>query len=155
MIWVLDTSILVSAQVVRHPHHVRAVQWLERSKAGKVTLAVCAHALAETFSVLSRMRAEPRMTPSQAEILIQREVVDQYQVLPVGLNESRKAIALTVAKGRSGGAVHDALHVVTAQLAGADRVWTFNLRDFIPLWDAEHVQAPPDSIDYPLGKEWL
>jgi predicted nucleic acid-binding protein len=141
-VWALDTSVLVAALLRRHPAHDRCQAVLRRADAEGVTLAICAHAVAETFSVLCRLPLSPPLAPSDAETLIEREIVARCRILPVHAELSRQAVRACVAIGRGGGLVHDALHVVCARQAGASLLWTLNARDFTPLWDATHVQAP-------------
>jgi len=143
MIWSLDTSVLVASLVKPHPRHADALLLLRRAEGEKIELAICAHALAETFSVLTRLPLEPKIRPADAEILVQREVADRCRVVPVDGELERLAIAAVVAAGLQGGAVHDALHAVAARRAKADRLWTLNRKHFIPFWDRLHVPEVP------------
>lgn len=141
-LWALDTSVLVASLLRRHPAHDRCQNVLRRAEAEDFTLVICAHAVAETFSVLCRMPLAPPLSPSAAETLIEREVVARCRILPVDGELERQAVRACVAIGRGGGLVHDALHVVCARQAGAAALWTLNQRDFVPLWDAAHVRTP-------------
>ncbi len=142
MIWGIDTSVLVAALVAPHPRHRDCRTLLERCERGEASGTICAHALAETFSVLTRLPLRPAIRPADAELLVSREVAARLQVVAVDGTAQLEAIRAVTAAGRSGGAVHDALHVVCLRRAGAGRIWTLNRADFIPFWDEAHVAEP-------------
>ena len=142
MIWGFDTSVLVAALVAPHPRHRDCRALLERSERGEAAGTICAHALAETFSVLTRLPLRPAIRPADAELLVGREVAARLQVVPVDGAAQLEAIRAVTAAGRSGGAVHDALHVVCLRRAGVERIWTLNRSDFIPFWDEAHITEP-------------
>ena len=52
----VDTSYIIAAVCVWHKHHVEAAAEIERRLEGKEHLATAAHALAEAYAVLTRMR---------------------------------------------------------------------------------------------------
>lgn len=142
MIWGFDTSVLVAALVAPHPRHRDCRALLERSEHGEASGTICALALAETFSVLTRLPLRPAIRPADAELLVGREVAARLQVVAVDSAAQLEAIRAVTAAGRSGGAVHDALHVVCLRRAGVERIWTLNRGDFIPFWDEAHVNEP-------------
>jgi predicted nucleic acid-binding protein len=142
VIWGFDTSVLVAALVAPHPRHRDCRALLERSERGEATGTICAHALAETFSVLTRLPLRPVIRPADAELLVGREVAARLQVVPVDSAAQLEAIRAVTAAGRSGGAVHDALHVVCLRRAGVERIWTLNRSDFLPFWDEAHITEP-------------
>ena len=65
----LDTSVLVSAHLPMHPHYRDASRWLSAATQGGFELVVSAHSLAETYSVLTRLPATPRITPAAWRLL--------------------------------------------------------------------------------------
>ncbi|WP_318729768.1 PIN domain-containing protein [Roseofilum sp. Guam] len=65
-----DTSILVSAFVVSHPHHQSCADWLDQAKVGEIDGFVATHTLAETYSVLTRLPLRPRISAHLAQQLI-------------------------------------------------------------------------------------
>ncbi len=143
MIWGFDTSVLVAALVVPHPRHRACRALLERCERDGITGTICAHALAETFSVLTRLPLRPAIRAADAELLVGRELAARLQVVAVDEACQLEAIrAVAAAAGRSGGAVHDALHVVCLRRAGAACIWTLNRKDFIPFWDEPHITEP-------------
>ena len=51
----IDTSVLVAAAVAVHPQHQRATSIFDAVRAGSTTGCACQHALAETYSVLTKL----------------------------------------------------------------------------------------------------
>ncbi len=113
--------------------------------AGSLTGVVSAHALAELFSVLTRMPVNPPITPPQAARMIERLrpfflVVAEDEGVVVAATDRCSAV------GAASGAVFDAIHVLTAEVAGVDALLTFNERHFRRLATAStpRLVVPPD-----------
>lgn len=51
----IDTSVLVAWTVAKHPFHARATPWFDAIYRGEFDAMVCAHALAELYSVLTKI----------------------------------------------------------------------------------------------------
>lgn len=104
-----DTSVLVAALATWHAHHATA-----RDAVHDVT-AIPAHVLLETYSVLTRLPADQRLTPSVAAAA--------NEALPweaVALPPDRQAAIIPQLgdAGIAGGSVYDAQIALTAQLHG-------------------------------------
>jgi predicted nucleic acid-binding protein len=54
----IDTSVLVADALTVHPFHARAWPWIEAVEHEELEGTVCVHALAELYSVLTRLRQE-------------------------------------------------------------------------------------------------
>ena len=65
-----DTSVLVAAFVEDHPNHERAVWWLTTRR--KLTRIAHWHAYAETWSVLTALPIEPRVSGDVAASVLER-----------------------------------------------------------------------------------
>jgi len=101
-----DTSIVVPALLAWHDGHARAAAAL------KGVRCLPAHALAESFSVLSRLPAPNGLRPSQAQILLDRAFPDE----PLTLSPSgHYGVILRLAKAEvGGGRAYDAIIGATA-----------------------------------------
>jgi predicted nucleic acid-binding protein len=124
-----DTSVIVPAVISAHPRHTFAFPWLDQAAQGCIEGVASWHALAETWSVLTRIRFGTTLSGESARLVIERieSVMTPYVS---GGDEYREAIARCARLGLSSGAVFDALHLVCAEKAEADLLVTFNLRDF-------------------------
>jgi predicted nucleic acid-binding protein len=101
----------VALLVQTHRAHGEVVRWWNGRE-----IALCGHALAETYSVLTRLPGDLRLEPADAARLL-RERFAQPLVLRA---ESTKALVETLSGlGISGGAVYDGLVALTALEHGA------------------------------------
>jgi predicted nucleic acid-binding protein len=107
----LDTSVAIPLLVATHREHAAVVRWCDSRD-----MALSGHAVAETYSVLTRLPGDLRVAPEDAARLL-RERFSAPLVL------SRKAAAkLPDTLGAleiSGGAVYDALVALAAVEHGA------------------------------------
>ena len=108
----LDTSVAIPLLVQTHRAHGAVVAWW-----GGREIALSGHALAETYSVLTRLPGDLRVVPADAARLL---AVRFARPLVLGLED---AVGLPGVLGRlevAGGAVYDALVALAAVEHGAD-----------------------------------
>jgi predicted nucleic acid-binding protein len=126
----LDTSVLIAAMVEAHPHHVRALPWLQRAKHKEITAVITCHSLAESYSILTTLPVHPHISPSVAWRLIQENILDVFTFLPLTGEDYRAVLEHLSMTGIIGGATYDALIAHTASKAKVDQLVTLNARDF-------------------------
>lgn len=97
----VDTSVAIPLLVQRHAAHEEVVRWWEGRP-----LALSGHALAETYSVLTRLPGDLRVAPTDAARLLEERFG-----LPLTLQDPpAEAIPGRLAElGIAGGATYDAL----------------------------------------------
>lgn len=143
-----DTSVLVAALHSGHEWHARARHWIEAVSRKEIDGLITTHALAETWATLSRLPLRPRVQPRQAADLVE-QLHRVFAVISLDPSHYRAAIERCVNQGVSSGAVFDALHLMAAEREGAERLLTFNARDFDRLALASspriHVPTGPDE----------
>ncbi len=110
MLWLADTSVAVPALLASHLAHVQVRDQL----AGRV-LGLTAHAALETYSVLTRLPGDARLSLDDAATLI-AERFDS--IIAFAADQAGLLIRTLSHKGIGGGAVYDALIGLTAQQAG-------------------------------------
>ena len=110
MLYAVDSSVAVPLLVRTHPDHQRILRW----RRGK-QLTLAGHAVAETYSVLTRLPGHARLTPDDAVAAIDRAfphrhgfATKSWTQLPTTLSRS----------GVFGGAVYDALVGLAAKEHG-------------------------------------
>jgi predicted nucleic acid-binding protein len=108
----LDTSVAVPLLVATHSAHAAVVRWW----AGR-RIALCGHAVAETYSVLTRLPGDVRLTPVDAARLLQDRFVPP---LLLGARATRRLPVVLSRWEIAGGAVYDALVALAAVEHGAD-----------------------------------
>jgi predicted nucleic acid-binding protein len=126
----LDTSVLVAAVVEAHPMHSVALPWLQRAKTRSDAGLVSAHSIAELYAVLTTLPLRPRISPNVAVQVIERDVFDILEVIPLSADDYRAVIKSLSEMGIAGGVTYDALVVHAAAKAGAEQIVTLNQADF-------------------------
>lgn len=106
----VDTSVAVPLLVRSHRHHAAVVRWW-----GGQQVALSGHALAETYSVLTRLPGDARLAPADAARLLAARFSP-----PLVLSGShwRKLPSTLSSLGIAGGAVYDALVALAAKHHG-------------------------------------
>lgn len=121
----LDTSVIVASLDSNETGHVACDRLL--ASGGHKAYA---HAMAETFSILSGGRQSRRLRPALVAKLIEDSVLPYVELVHLTGNETMKAIADSERRGVRGGAIYDLLHLVAARKAGVDALVTLDVRDF-------------------------
>jgi len=135
----LDTNVLVAACVTDHEHHARALPLVQKIHDGKAKGFVSAHSVLETHAILTRLPRVPRISSMQASTLIADNIVKHFSVVAL---TGKEYADLSLKLGQNnvvGGKAYDVLHLTCAEKCGADRIYTFNVRDFIQL--AAHLTS--------------
>ena len=104
---------------------------------------VCAHALAEVYSVLSKLPGG--LSPAAARVLVSR-VARQLRVIAPLQESYLAATERCASRGLKSGVIYDALHLIEAERAGADVFLTFNPGDFerLTVGTTPRILVPPD-----------
>lgn len=146
-----DSSVIIAGTHDMHPHHRRAIVWIDAVLEQRITGLLTWHALAEIWSVLTRLPGPARLSPEQALRVVHRVqgVFQLHQVEPAVYNE---ALQRCTDRGFASGVVFDALHIVGAEHAGAAAIVTFNSADFLRLAipTSPRIVIPPDPPDVAL-----
>lgn len=102
----LDTSVAVPLLVSVHRDHAAVVAWWN-----KRDVALSGHAVAETYSVLTRLPAGLRHTPSDAARLIGARFGPPFTLVP---DTAARLPEILAELGVVGGAVYDAMVALAA-----------------------------------------
>ena len=128
-----DTSVLVAVAVSHHPHHQAAMAAYRLALSGRHTGTVSAHGLIETYSTLTRLPLSPMIRPAEAYRYITESIARECEAIHLSAKEYLAVLGSAAHDGLSGGVVYDLLHVRCAEKASCERIYTFNLGDFIRL----------------------
>ena len=106
----VDTSVAVPLLVRSHQHHADVVRWWDGQE-----LTLSGHALPETYSVLTRLPGDARLSASDAARLL-----DARFTTPLTLSgqTAREVHATLSGLGLAGGAVYDGLVALAAKEHG-------------------------------------
>ena len=102
----LDTSVAIPLLVSTHQAHAAVVTWWDGRE-----VALSGHALVETYSVLTRLPGDVRLTPQDAARLLDERFAPP---LVLGARASRALASTMASVGVAGGSVYDALVALTA-----------------------------------------
>lgn len=125
-----DTSVLVAASLQHHTLHAQASSAVRQVIRKRNNGCISAHGLAETYSVLTRIPVTPRIHPSEALQIIQRNILPHFEVIALDANDYKAVIEEAASYGWSGGVVYDMLHISCAVKRSVDRIYTLNLSEF-------------------------
>jgi len=103
----VDTSVAVPLLVRSHRHHAAVVRWWSGQE-----VALSGHALAETYSVLTRLPGDARLAPADAARLLNARF---SAPLVLSSSHTRKLPEMLSRLGIAGGAVYDALVALAAK----------------------------------------
>lgn len=106
----VDTSVAVPLLVRSHHDHAGVVRWWNGQE-----IALSGHALAETYSVLTRLPGDARLSPADAARLLNARFAS---ALLLGSSPARKLPDTLSRVGIAGGAVYDALVALAAKQHG-------------------------------------
>jgi predicted nucleic acid-binding protein len=126
----VDTSCIVAAVCAWHTHHPRAAAEIERRLGARERLATAAHALAETYAVLTRFPAPHRLSPADALALLEGNFIDRAQIVALDAGGYRALLRRAGKEGITGGRTYDALIGECALKAKAAVLLTFNAGHF-------------------------
>jgi predicted nucleic acid-binding protein len=122
-----DTSVLVAALLPDHPHHARSFPVF--ASATRKQAAFAAHSLAEAYSTFTRYPGKERMSAEAASLVVQ-EIEHRFALVWLGGDEYCTAVRRMAQTGIVGGTVHDGLVAACALKAGAQHLYTWNVRHF-------------------------
>lgn len=123
----LDTSVLVPAFYGDHEHHRASLDLLVRYDPS--TGCCGAHSLVEVYSTLTRMPGKHRISGEQA-LLFVGDVRERLATIALSGDEYVGALRDAAARGIVGGGIHDALLAHCALRAGAETIYTWNVKHY-------------------------
>ena len=135
---------MVAAVCGWHARHGAAAVEIESRLDRGERMSIAAHAIAETYAVLTRLPAPHRLAPSDAWTLVRTNFVDNASL--VTLDGAAHVAVLGELAGASigGGRTYDALIAACAIASRAKTLLTFNRRHFDPPPRGVMIVEPPD-----------
>jgi len=129
----VDTNVLVAACLADHEHHARALPIVQKVHERKAEGFVSAHSILETHAILTRLPRVPRISSMQASTLIAENIVKYFSIVALTGKEYSDLCLKLGQNNVVGGKAYGVLHLTCAEKCGADRIYTFNVRDFVQL----------------------
>lgn len=128
----LDTSVLLAGVVDFGPQSSSAQQIMHAVGEGRVPRPGTAwHCCLELYSVMTRLPAEFRLSPADAETLLRGEVLARLQVHDLPPDDRIRFLQAASQERTTGGRIYDAHIAEVARAAGAQVIVTDNRRHFL------------------------
>lgn len=129
---------MVAAVCTWHEHHAAAAAGIERRLGRGERMAIAAHALVETYAVLTRLPAPYRLAPADAWALVNANFVTRATVVALTGSAHTSLLERLALTGIGGGRTYDAVIAASARQAKVGVLLTFNPRHFDP---------PPEGVE--------
>jgi len=144
----LDTSVLLAGLVDFGPQSAPAQSLLHAVAEKQVTgVGTAWHCCLEFFSVSTRLPAEFRLTPADAEHLLEAEIFGRMAVHDLPAADRLAMMKAAARDGTAGGRIYDAHIAEVARSAGAAVVVTDNRRHFMAaLRHGIRVETPAEFL---------
>jgi predicted nucleic acid-binding protein len=141
----LDTSVLVAAFHVEHPHHQPSFDLFVSCEKARACCSL--HSLLEVYAVLTGMRVASRRASGDQALLFIGNIRDRLTLVGLDEQEYSQMLDTSAAAGFAGGAIYDALHGHCALKAEAETIYTWNTKDFLrlPAEIAGRVKTPDQA----------
>ena len=135
-----DTNLLVAASVAAHPHHLLSFEALSKVWKGQVVGCIGTHGLAEFYSVLTRAPFQPRIHPAEAGRFLEDSILPFMEIVALSSEDYQAALKLCIHASLPGSVIFEALHLIGAQKARCNWLYTFNVKDFRTLASGEWLE---------------
>jgi len=130
MVVFFDTSVLVASASDAHRHFTPASAAAARVATGKDKGWISQHSIAEVYAVLTRLPVVPRIHPLEAANIIRDNILQNFEVVGIDKKDYQAVVEMVSQSGWQGGKIYDALLLRCAEKCQAQKIYTFNLRDF-------------------------
>lgn len=137
----VDTTVIVAAVHANHPAHAEAARWLDGAF-GSHQVVLAHHSIIESYAVLTRLPADYRLSPAEAETVLTETLQNNASIAPFSSESVWDALHAFVATPSAGGATHDAFIIHLLEQAEVDVIVTYNEADFARLTQTVRVATP-------------
>ncbi len=137
----VDTTVIVAAVHANHPAHAEAARWLDGAF-GSHQVVLAHHSIIESYAVLTRLPADYRLSPVEAEAVLTETLRSNASIAPFSSESIWNALHAFVGTPAAGGASYDAFIVHLLEQAEVDVIVTYNEADFSRLSETVRVAKP-------------
>jgi predicted nucleic acid-binding protein len=122
-----DTSVLLPCFFEDHVHHEASLSIFRN--ANRVQDGCAAHSLAEFYAIATRYPGRNRLSAEQV-LLFLDDILERLTVVALTVAEYHDSLKEAAAAGVVGGTTYDALLARCAMKAGAEYIYTWNVKHF-------------------------
>lgn len=138
----MDTNCLIATLCDWHDQNHAVVDFLNEAVDRGDEILVAAHTLVEAYSVLTRLPAPHRLSPTAALDLLGHNL-SVFEILTLRAGDYWLVLSDCAARGIAGGTVYDGLIAANAAVGGADVLLTLNARHMRRVAGASLVVVTP------------
>jgi predicted nucleic acid-binding protein len=138
----VDTDCMIAVVAVWDNRHAEASAEIEVRLARGEHMAISLHALTETYSVLTRLPLQFRLSTTQAWELLEAMFLSQCSLNSLDTVSHLTQLRKSAEAGISGGRIYDAIIGECARQAGASVLLTFHRRHFEPAPEGVTIVEP-------------
>jgi predicted nucleic acid-binding protein len=129
-----DTSVLLSGLIDLGEATAESQALFDAIAAGKLaSLHTAWHCCLEFYAVATRLPREFRLSPAEAKLLLQEEILARFTVNQLPAKQLQALVETAGDHGVAGGAIYDFHIAEVARSSGVERVVTHNRRHFLSL----------------------
>lgn len=128
-----DTSVLLPVLIQEHENHTVCKELLRGALKNGTALTSATHAYAELYRHLTKNKPPYNLLPKEASTAVVDNMGKLLEIVATDREDYERAIARCVALNLTGAVIYDALHLEAALKAGAEILYSDNLRDFTRL----------------------
>jgi predicted nucleic acid-binding protein len=136
---------MVAAVCGWHVRHPAAAAEIERRLDRGERMVIPAHAIAETYAVLTRLPSPHRLSPADAWTLVRTNFVEQAALVALDGPAHVAVLEHLAGAGIGGGRTYDGLIAACANASNVRALLTFNRRHFDPPPGGVTIVEPADS----------
>ncbi len=134
MISYFDTSVLLAALITKHELHDKAKLTLRKALSSGTAVSTTTHAYAELYRNITKpTKFGIHLSPAAAAETIINGIGNLLTIVELTKADYEAAISRCSELGLMSSVIYDALHYEAALKAGAEVLYTDNLRDFTRL----------------------
>jgi predicted nucleic acid-binding protein len=123
----LDTSVLAATFYGDHEHHAPSIELFLRH--AKRDCCCAANSLAEVYASLTGMPGKHRASPDEAMLFL-ANIRERLTIVALTEEEYFKVVETSAASGVLGGGIYDAVLAHCALKARAEKIYTWDVKDF-------------------------
>ena len=110
-----DTSVLVAGSSASHTHHPQALAALKSLRDGENLGWMSQHAVAETYAILTSAPLTPRIHPTDARRIIEKNILPLIRIVALEPEDYLAAVVDMADGDWRSGKIYDALHLRCAE----------------------------------------
>lgn len=126
----VDTSVFVAGMIPSHTHHASSLSLIQKFHKGHLQGLICAHSLAEFYSVLTAYPIRPRISGEIGERLVVENILPHFEIISLSKTDYLEAIKRVKTYHLQSGAIFDALILQAALKGKATSLYTWDKGDF-------------------------